>query len=78
MVTENIELLKSEEKNPPNNTENTNDSMISDELIFENAIPLSSESSQQIKTTETTETKDDDIFANAQPISEPSTLEKLE
>ena len=78
MVTENIELLKSEEKNPPNNTENTNDSMISDELIFENAIPLSSESSQQIKTTETTETKDDDIFANAKPISEPSALEKLE
>ena len=78
MVTENIELLKSEEKNPPNNTENTNDSMISDELIFENAIPLSSESSQQIKTTETTETKDDDIFANAKQISEPSTLEKLE
>ena len=52
--------------------------MISDELIFENAIPLSSESSQQIKTTETTETKDDDIFANAKPISEPSALEKLE
>ena len=78
MVTENIELLKSEEKNPPNNTENTNDSMISDELIFENAIPLSSESSQQIKTTETTETKDDNIFANAKQISEPSTLEKLE
>ena len=27
---------------------------------------------------ETTETKDDDIFANAKPISEPSALEKLE
>ena len=75
MVTENIELLKSEEKNPPNNTENTNDSMISDELIFENAIPLSSESSQQIKTTETTETKDDNIFANAKQIYRSSKIQ---
>ncbi len=76
MATENIELLKSEEKNLPNNTETNNESMISDKLIFENAIPLSSESLKKIKPIET---KDDDgIFANAKPISEPSTLEKLE
>ena len=68
--------LSLNENNPPNNTETNNNSMISDKLIFENATSLSSESSQQNKNIET---KDDDgIFSNAQSISEPSTLEKLD
>ena len=68
--------LSLNENNPPNNTETNNNSMISDKLIFENATSLSSESSQQNKNIETKD--DDDIFSNAQSISEPSTLEKLD
>ena len=76
--------LSLNENNLQKNNQNNNNSLISDELIFENALPLSSKKEEDVAidtevSTKSILDKDDElIFANAQDVSEPSAWEKLE
>ena len=76
--------LSLNENNLQTNNQNNNNSLISDELIFENALPLSSKKEEDVAidtevSTKSILDKDDElIFSNAQDLSEPSAWEKLE
>ena len=83
-----LELLTSNNKSPiiVNEAEKDKTSeIISDEVIFQDAIPLSKDKEEIVTDTIITDTKpdasiisDEAIFQNASPITEPSSLEKLE
>ena len=78
MATENLESLNSNKNNLSINNENNNNLISNEELLFENAVPLSSEKETEVSATPILDKEDNLLFENAQDVSEPSAWEKLD
>ena len=78
MATENLESLNSNKNNLSINNENNNNLISNEELLFENAVPLSSEKEIEVSATPILDKEDNLLFENAQDVSDPSAWEKLE
>jgi len=78
MATENLESLNSNKNNLSINNENNNNLISNEELLFENAVPLSSENIEEVSTISTLDKEDNLLFENAKDVAEPSAWEKLD
>ena len=70
--------LSLNENNLQTNNQNNNNLISNEELLFENAVPLSSEKEIEVSATPILDKEDNLLFENAKDVSEPSAWEKLE
>ena len=70
--------LSLNENNLQKNNQNNNNLISNEELLFENAVPLSSKKETEVSATPILDKEDNLLFENAKDVSEPSAWEKLE